>query len=409
MSMYFDITAYRHGDGVTSLQLEADSFEAACISTREQGFEVVSIREIGHWHLLSDLYRRPFRGRVRPFDLLVFSQELRSLLDAGLSLSEGLGALARKEATGERQQLIEALIHRLREGKAFSASLRQSANVFPPLYLALVAASEQTGDLSGALARFIEYRGRMDSIRKRVVSAAIYPALLFGVGSLVIVFLMTYVVPRFSRVYEEFGSELPFMSRLLLQWGALIETHGLSILASLAVVVAGVAIVVRRMKLGWRVVLRRLLDWQVLASVRDRFHFYALARFYRTLGLLLQGGIPVVTALGMARELLDEDMQTALAGALIEIRSGVALSAALERTNLAPPVASDLLRIGEKAGDMGEKMIRIADFHDEETARWADWFARLFEPLLMLVIGLFIAFIVVLLYMPIFELAGSVQ
>lgn len=405
MSMHFDITAYRQGDGVTSFQLEADSAEAAVVGTREQGFAVVSIRELGYWHLL----RRPLRGRVRPFDLLLFSQELRSLLDAGLSLIESLGALARQAPAGERRQLIEALIHRLREGKAFSAALRQSQRMFPALYLALVAASEQTGDLVGALTRFIEYRSRMDAIRKRAAAAAIYPALLLGVGSLVIVFLMTYVVPRFSRVYAELGSELPFMSRLLLQWGALIETHGLSILLSLATAVGGLALLARRMQLGWRGLLRRVLDWKALASVRDRLHFYALARFYRTLGLLLQGGIPVVTALGMARELLDEDMQAALDLALIEIRGGVALSAALVQARLAPPVAGDLLRIGEKTGDMGEKMIRIADFHDEETARWADWFARLFEPLLMLVIGLFIAFIVVLLYMPIFELAGSVQ
>jgi general secretion pathway protein F len=403
--MHFDITAYRHGDGVTSLQLDADSAEAAGLGAREQGFEVVSIREVGHWY---PSQWQLLRSNARPFDLLLFSQELRSLLDAGLSLIESLGALARKVPAGERRQLIEALIHRLREGKAFSAGLRQSPGVFPPLYLALVAASEQTGDLSGALARFVDYRSRMDAIRKRVTAAAIYPALLLGVGSLVILFLMIYVVPRFSRVYEEFGSELPFMSRWLLQWGALIEAQGVSILLGLAVVLVGMAIVVRRMELGWRVLLLRVLDWKVLAHLRERLHIYALARFYRTLGLLLQGGIPVVTALGMARELLDEDMQTALNTALIEIRSGVALSAALERASLAPPVASDLLRIGEKAGDMGEKMIRIADFHDEETARWADWFARLFEPLLMLVIGLFIAFIVVLLYMPIFELAGSV-
>jgi general secretion pathway protein F len=111
----------------------------------------------------------------------------------------------------------------------------------------------------------------------------------------------------------------------------------------------------------------------------------------------------------MARELLDEELQVALDRSLVEIRGGVALSAAMERAHLAPPVASDLLKIGEKAGDMGEKMIRIADFHDDETSRWADWFTRLFEPLLMLTIGLFIAFIVVLLYMPIFELAGSVR
>lgn len=405
MVMHFDIMAYRHGEGVHTFQVEAASVEAAGYATREQGFEVVSIRESKRWaRLLGTL-----RASGRPFDLLFFSQQLRSLLNAGLSLIEGLGALARKEVTDDRRRLFEALIQSLREGKAFSASLRQSAIKLPPLFLALVAASEQTGDLAGALLRFIDYRRQMDAIKKRAVAAAIYPALLLGVGGLVIVFLMTYVVPRFSRVYEEFGSELPFLSRLLLQWGALLEAHGLLILLGLTAAVAGMVILSRRAQWGWKAFLRRLLNLGFLASVRDRLRFYALARFYRTLGLLLQGGIPVFVALGMARDLLDEDMQSALAGALIEIRSGVALSAAMERANLAPPVASDLLHIGEKGGDMGEKMIHIADFLDEETARWADWFARLFEPLLMLVIGLFIALIVVLLYMPIFELAGSIQ
>lgn len=399
--MRFEITAYRHGEGVTALQVEAASAEQAGNSIGDQGFEVVSIRQIGRWN--------KFQRKDRLFDLLLFSQELRSLLDAGLSLIESLSALSRKESASEKRRLIEALIRRLREGKSFSDVLREFPLLFPPLYLALTAASEQTGDLGSALARFIDYRGRMDAIKKRVVGAMIYPALLLGVGACVILFLMTYVVPRFSRVYEDFGSNLPFMSRLLLQWGALIESHGLQILMALTALIVAAAAIMKRKKMGWRRLLRPLLNWKALTGVRERIRTYALARFYRTLGLLLHGGIPAVTALGMARELLDEKMQLALDRALIEIRSGVALSEAMQRAQLAPPVASDLLRIGEKTGDMGAKMIHIADFYDEETARWAEWFTRLFEPLLMLTIGLFIAFIVVLLYMPIFELAGSVQ
>lgn len=399
--MRYEITAYRQAEGLTSFQLEAASVEEAGQKVGARGLALVSIREEGRWHLR--------RRKAQPFDLLLFSQELRSLLEAGLSLIESLGALARKERDGGRRHLIEALIQGLREGKSFSGVLRESPAVFPPLYLALAAASEQTGDLGGALARFIDYRGRMDAVRKRVVAAAIYPALLLGVGGLVILFLMTYVVPRFSRVYEEFGRDLPFMSRLLLQWGGLIERHGLAILVVVAAIGGTAAAVSRRRKFGWTGLLRRLQAWKALAPLRERFRSYALARFYRTLGLLLHGGIPVLSALAMGRELLDEEMREALDRVLVDIRGGVALSAALERAHLAPPVASDLLRIGEKAGDMGEKMIRIADFLDEETSRWADWFSRLFEPLLMLVIGLFVAFIVVLLYMPIFELAGSVQ
>ncbi len=400
--MRYQITAYRRDEGVTTLLVDAPSSDEATANTAAQGYEVVSLRELGGWKLAA--------RREPAFDLLLFSQELRSLLEAGLSLIESLNALSRKEeASSAKRRQIEGLIRQLRQGQSFSAALRQFPSVFPPLYLALVAASEQTGDLGGALGRFIDYRIRMDAVKKRLAAASIYPALLLGVGGFVILFLMTYVVPRFSKVYEDLGGQLPLMSRLLLQWGGLIEGYGWQMLVALAVAIAAGVAVFRQRRWGWGTLLRGLLRLPLLAPVRERFRAYALARFYRTMGLLLQGGIPVVTAMGMSRELLDEEMASSLDVALEGVRSGMALSEAMERGRLAPAVASDLLRVGEKAGDMGEKMMRIADFHDDETARWAEWFSKLFEPLLMLTIGLFIAFIVVLLYMPIFELAGSVQ
>lgn len=395
--MRFQIQAYRHPEGIISLSLEATSLDAARTLTREQGLDVVSIRQGLVW--------RGLRRKDRAFDLLLFSQELHSLLDAGLSLTEALGALTRKEPSSDKRRLIEEITRHLREGKSLSTTLREFPAVFPPFYVALISASEQTGDLGTALARFVEYRSQMDALRKRIVSAAIYPALLVGVGGLVILFLMAYVVPRFSRIYEDFGRDLPFMSKLLMQWGTLVEAHGLQLLIGL-MAVGAIAISAFKRKLGWSGLLRRLLAHPAL---RDRFHTYAISRFYRTLGMLQQGGIPIVTALGLARKLLGEDLQTSLDRALIDIRGGVALSETMERHGLAPPVASDLLKVGEKTGNVGEKMIRIADFYDEDIARWMEWFTKLFEPLLMLVIGLFIAFIVVLLYLPIFELAGSVQ
>ena len=381
-----------------SLSLEAASFSEARVRTRDRGLEILSIRQ--RWH--SSAQRR---RKNPPFDLLLFSQELRSLIEAGLSLSEALGALSRKENNPDRRGLIDALIRNLREGKSFSVALREFPFIFPSLYIALTSASEMTGDLASALARFIDYRSQMDLMRKRIVSAAIYPTLLVGVGGLVIVFLMTYVVPRFSRIYEDFGHNLPFMSRLLMQWGALVQAHGMQLLIGLTAFCAIVVPLLKR-KISWKMLGRKLLSHSIL---REQFQTYALARFYRTLGMLQQGGIPIIASLGLARELLGEELKPSLDRALVEVRSGVALSDAMERQNLAPPVASDLLKVGEKTGDIGEKMIRIADFYDEDISRWTEWFVRLFEPLLMLGIGLFIAFIVVLLYMPIFELSGSIQ
>jgi general secretion pathway protein F len=401
----YDIKAYGIQQGLTALNLEAANPDEARALVIAQGLDIISIEpqsqgvSLGRWMPQLTLRRR------KGFDLLLFSQELRSLLEAGLSLIESLGALARKEAAGDKRTLIEALIRHLREGKPFSVALREFPDTFPPLYLALTSASEQTGNLAGALERFVSYRQQMDTVRKRIVSSAIYPALLIGVGSLVILFLMTYVVPRFSRIYEDFGRDLPFMSRLLLQWGALVETYGLKVLAIL-VVAAFIFVPIFKRRLGWRGLLRKLL---AIKALQSRVYLYAISRFYRTLGMLQQGGIPIVSALALARELLGEDRQGALDQVTEDIRSGVALSESLERQGLAPPVASDLLKIGEKSGDIGEKMLRIADFYDEDLSRWTEWFVRLFEPLLMLFIGLFIAFVVVLLYLPIFELAGSVQ
>jgi general secretion pathway protein F len=399
--MEFSITAYRRREGVSVLTVAAVNEQEAENSALAQGFALLSIRRVDRW--------AAWVAREPRFDLQLFSLNLGALLKAGLSLPESLGTLSRNESALARRRFLEALIRHLREGKAFSTVLREFPDVFPPIYLALISTAEQTGDLVSALDRLTAYHSRMDDVRKRVVAAAIYPALLLVVGGFVIVFLMTYVVPRFSHIYEEFGQDLPLMSSLLLQWGGLLDRHGGKILLVGASTLAALTLVLRQQKLNWRSVGLKLLALPTLKPLKERTRRYALSRFYRTLGLLIEGGIPVVTALGMTRELLDDAMRLSLDRVETEVRGGAPLSQAMERHDLAPAVASDLLRIGERTGDMAEKMQHISDFYDAETMRWVEWFSKLFEPLLMLFIGFFIAFVVVLLYLPIFELAGSVR
>lgn len=395
--MRFDIKGYREPEGVLVATFDAASAEEARLLAGEQGIRVLSV---------SKDWRSGFASlRRKRFDLQLLSQELHALLDAGLSLIEALSALSGKESTPEKRALLDHLMQRLREGRPLSSVLQERPDIFPPLYVSLVGASERTGDLKSALSRYIAYRGQMDAVRKKVVSASIYPALLIFVGGLVVLFLMGYVVPRFSRIYGDFGRDIPLMSRLLIHWGSLVEAYGLQVLAACVAVIGGLWV------LGRRHIDRQRLVEGLLANrvLRERFHSYELARFYRTLGMLQQGGIPIVTALSMASGLLGQRGGEALDEAGRDIRAGTPLSEALRRHGLAPAVAFDLLRVGEKAGDIGEKMIRIADFLDEDLSRWLDWFSRLFEPLLMLGIGLFIAFVVVLLYLPVFELAGNIQ
>lgn len=394
--MRYRVKALRPGAGVLALTVEALDEGEARARLRREGAQVLSITaERGAF----------FAARRVRFPLLLFTQELIALLDAGLALTEALETLAEKEHRAESRQLIERLLDTMREGKAFSAAIEAQAEAFPPLYAATVRAAESTGDLSPALVRYVGYQNQIDTVKKKVLSASIYPLLLIGVGTLVIAFLLGYVVPRFASVYADAGRDLPWMSRMLLLWGEAVAAHGGWIAAAAAGLVA--ALVAGLTQPATRAMLTRLA-WRTPA-IGTHLRTFELARFYRSLGMLLAGGIPVVSALGMVTGLLSAHLRGGAATAMDAMRRGESISAAFAQGELTTPVAARLLRVGEKSGRMGEMMERIAVFHDEEMARWVDWFTRLFEPLLMVFIGLTIGLIVVLLYLPIFELAGSIQ
>jgi general secretion pathway protein F len=269
----------------------------------------------------------------------------------------------------------------------------------------MVQASEKTGDLPQALSRYIAYESQLAAVRGKLVSAAIYPAILIGVGLLVVLFLLGYVVPRFSQVYEGLGDNLPWMSQALLAWGKLIDGHALPI--GLGALAAAVALVIW---LGRPATRARMMGaaWRIPA-LGERMRIYQLARFYRTWGMLLRGGLAAMPALDMVSGLLAPELRVRLAEAARLIREGLPISRAMEEHGLTTPVALRMLRVGEHTGRMGDMMERVARFYDEEQARWLDWFSKLFEPVLMTFIGLFIGLIVLLMYMPIFDLAGAVQ
>jgi general secretion pathway protein F len=344
-------------------------------------------------------------ARAAKIPLVIFSQELVSLLDAGLSLVESMEALTEKEEAAAVRRPLEQILGRLYEGQTLGAALAEHPATFPYLFVATVRASERTGSLREALTRFITYQQQIDSLRKTLVNASIYPAVLLGAGVLVTLFLMGYVVPRFSSIYEQLGSDLPLASRLLLQWGQMLEAH------TMTVVVVGVA---GAAALGYALSRRstRALfgGWFAkVPAIGRQLRLYQLARLYRTVGMLLRSGMPAVTAMTMSSGLLSEALRPAFSKATQSVREGQSIANAMELQGLTTPVAARMLRVGERSGNMGEMTERIAAFYDEEIGRWVAIVTRLIEPLFMTVIGLLIGVIVVLMYFPIFQLAGSVQ
>jgi general secretion pathway protein F len=345
------------------------------------------------------------RARGGKLSLVLFSQELLALLTAGLGIVEGLEALLEKEANPATRAVLDRLLAGLREGKRFSGVLAEQPDLFPPLYIGIVRAAEGTSDLPRSLSRFIDYQQRIDVVRAKIVSAAIYPLILLCVGAGVSLFLIAYVVPRFAEVYQGAGRDLPWMSKMMLQWGQFAGQHG-------GLLAAGLALAAVLAVLGWRRLARdggigRLLAR--LPGIGERVRIYELSRLYLTLGMLSEGGITILHAIDTVQAMVSAPVRASLAGARADIESGLPLSSAFEAHRLTTPISLRMLRVGERTGDMGPMLSQSAAFYDGEISRWIDRFTRTFEPLLMAAIGLVVGAIVVLLYMPIFDLAGDMS
>ena len=391
----FEVKALK-AQSVVVLRLDAASSDDARNQATQQGVRVISV------HALRQGWMPAWRAQR--FNLVLFTQELLALLDAGLSLIEAVETLAEK-AHDESQDVLRKLTESLYQGQSLSQALRHFPQAFPELYVASVRASEKTGDIVPTLQRFVTYQQQADTIRKQIISASIYPAVVFVVGIVVALFLLIYLVPKFSRIYEDMNTDLPFLSRMLLKWGSFASDNMSLVLLGIGGITALVVYAASNAEARARAL---TLLWRI-QSLRERWYLVQLSRLYRSAGMLLRGGIPAVTAFSMVGGLLHPTLRPRLDKAISRIREGQPISLVMQSCELTTPVAVRMLRVGEKSGKMGDMMERIALFYDEDTARWVDVFTRVFPPLLLLIIALFIGTIVVSMYMPIFELAGGLQ
>jgi len=384
--------------GTQRISIDAPSEADAIRNTVKNGWRVLAID-----HVIDADTQHP--RTAQKFPLLQFSQEMLALLEAGLNLTEAITTLHAKESRLGVKTTLGSILMALQQGQSFSDTLTAFPAIFPDIYIATVRAAERSGNLPEALARFVGYQLQFDAIRKKLISAAIYPAMLLIVGGFVTLFLLGYVVPKFSVVYASSGRDIPWMSQVLLGFGNLIYQHGIAFLIALACVIATLGYCATNAVLRQRLV-EAILRLPILSAKAAEFR---LARFYRALSLLLHAGIPLSKGLAMVSAMLMPAQQGQLQQARRAVEEGLPFSVALEQFQLATPVAQSLLKVGENTGRLGDMLERSAKFHDEDFARWVDWASRLLEPALMTVIGVVIGAVVVLMYMPIFELAGSLS
>lgn len=340
----------------------------------------------------------------RRFDLQIFNRQLLALLAAGQPLVDAIEILGRHDPAGRSRLVYAALLSSLRQGRSFSTALGEQATVFPPLYVAMVRASERTGATREAIQRYLAYQEQVEGIRAKLRAALVYPAVLVVVGCVVVAFLMLYVVPRFATAFDDLARQQSSLVAAIQAWSHFVRDQPGLAWGGLLVLVAGTA------WLALAALPRRWLSARVqhMPGVGRWLWIFELARLYRTLGMLLRSGVGIVPAMQMAECALSPGAQDRLRLAASAVAEGMPLSAVMPRHELASEVAQRLLIAGESSGNLDEMMGRIADFHDQETAAWIDLAGRLVEPVLMVAIGLVIGAIVIGLYMPIFELANAI-
>jgi general secretion pathway protein F len=400
--MQYQIKAYRDAAaGIARLHIVAPSAEEARERAQAQGYYVIGIdRSLG-----TGAWRR--NKRRAPLSAANLSAELLVLLRAGLSLAEAMSALQQRRRTPAATQTIDRICHGLREGRSFSKAIEDSGGEFTPLYVATIRSSEETGNLVEALTRYLDYDRRMHAVRSTLVSATIYPLILLATGCVVVGFLLGYVVPRFSRIYADLGEEhIPAASRVLMHFGQFIDQNRLGVMTG-AIAAIVLAVYCARQP-AFRARLSRRF-WSI-PMIGEKLHLYQLARFSHTLAMLLRGGVPFVTSLDMTLGLIRlPSLQQNLTEAKRLISEGQLISASFARNKLATDVAVRMLAAGERTGNIGEMMDHVALLYDEELSQWVERFTRLFEPLLMTAIGVTIGVLVLLMYMPIFGLASSIE
>lgn len=392
-------TRVLRGGAVSAERVEAPDRAAVAAVLGVPPQHVLEVRELPAFE------GAPRWRRRASFPLQLFSQELAVLLDAGIALLEALNTLREKEAQSGVRAALDAVIAQIEQGQPLSAALRRQPETFDELICAIVAANEKTGQLSVALAQHARYLAWVDALRSRLVAALVYPLMLLGVGSAVILFLLFYVLPRFAGILEQTSASLPWASRVLIEFGQTAGAHPAPMLT--VIVAAGVAVYALLRQPVVRLRLQAAL-WS-LPGLGPRLRVLALARLYRSLAMLLASGVPALAALKIVVDVVASPWRGAVLAAATQIERGERLSAAFDAQDLATPVARRMLRVGERSGEVAAMLERAAAFHDEEAVRLTDLLSRLVNPALMLIMGVLIGGIIVLMYLPIFQLVEQVQ
>ncbi|MBC8166219.1 MAG: type II secretion system F family protein [Bryobacteraceae bacterium] len=367
----------------------------------QQGYLVYSIKQRGGIAGLSGSGRRGNKVDLEKF--LIFNQQFVTLIKAGLPILKGLDLLADRLVDPKLKPYINSVRDEVRHGSLLSDAFEKQ-DIFPAVYVTSVLAGEKSGALAEVLERFITYQRTALAIRKKVILSLIYPSFLLVLVISLVIFLITFVVPNFAQLYGSMSASLPQMTQILIAVGTTAKSY---ILLILGVIVAAVV--------GFRFWSRTRSAQLTIDAVKlktpvfgEIWIKYQVAQFSRVLSTLLQGGIPLVQSLGTASDSLGTPLLTqALEKAVRMVREGQTLSSSLKATGIFPGLSIDMIEVGESTGALPAMLNSVADFYEDDVSNRMQAALSLIEPAIMIFMGIFVAFVLIALYLPIFSLADT--
>ena len=398
----FTYQARNVAGGTVDGDIEAVDQQTAATQLMDRGLMVISLRRATGRRI----GKKRHQGRVKAQDLVVFTRQLATMMDAGLPLVQTLTALEEQTESKTFKPVLRNITERVEQGQAFSEALDEHPRVFTRLYVSMVEAGETGGLIAEILDRLASYLESTARLKKKVKSAMTYPVIVCFIATAIALFLIIKVIPIFAGIYKDFGAQLPAPTQVLINISTIIRTYFLLSLATVAATIFGF-FQLKRTKRGAAIWDRTKLRMPVFGKL---IHKIAISRFARTFAALLRSGVPILETLRIVGQSSGNTVvEKAVEQTAASIERGDNLALALRQHSIFPPMLVRMVSAGEQTGKVDVMLEKISDFYDEEIEATLAGLTSLIEPLLIVFLGVVVGSIVVCMFLPIFKLNQIVQ
>jgi type II secretion system protein F len=397
----------RDGKLVTD-KIEADNIRLVSNKLQELGYFPVSISESKRTNGQQGLLRKikaPFQ-RINNSDLAIFNRQLADLLKGGLTLLKSLNLLLNQTENELLRQVIEQLSVDVKEGATFSAALAKHPKVFSRFYMGMVKAGESGGMIEQVIERLADFSEKEADLISKIKSALLYPLTMLFIGIISIIFLMTFVIPKFVIMFADTGQTLPLPTRILISFSQFLKNYWWGYVPLIILIILGIRQYIKT-EAGRLYYDRLRLHIPILGDILRK---EAIARFTRTLGVLIANGIVIMNALDIIKQTLNNQLfSEAIDDIYVSVKEGKGLIAPLRENGLFPPMVADIVAVGEEAGNLESSLFWIADVYGREVENKLKTMTSMVEPVIILVMGLMVGFVVLAMLLPIFSISDLIK